>query len=132
MTPNHIYLIYMYKEDLELNSLQVLICHKIQANQPLQITHTHTHTHIYIYIYSYVSLSLSLSLSVCLSCPEDIHDILIFLFVLDTSTKKYVNEQKFILRPIYLNWLVSDISRVLIMIIIIISNYCTKTMYQNE
>ena len=26
--PNHIYLIYMYKEDLALNSLQWLICYK--------------------------------------------------------------------------------------------------------
>ena len=28
--PNHIYLIYMYKEDLALNNLQWLICHKNQ------------------------------------------------------------------------------------------------------
>ena len=27
--PNHIYLIYMYKEDLALNNLQWLICHKM-------------------------------------------------------------------------------------------------------
>ena len=26
--PNHIYLIYMYKEDLALNNLQWVICHK--------------------------------------------------------------------------------------------------------
>ena len=32
--PNQIiYLIYMYKEDLALNNLQVLICHKTQPNQ---------------------------------------------------------------------------------------------------
>ena len=31
--PNHIYLIYMYKEDLALNNLQWLICHKTQPNQ---------------------------------------------------------------------------------------------------
>ncbi len=30
--PNHIYLIYMYKEDLALNNLQWLICHKTQPN----------------------------------------------------------------------------------------------------
>ena len=29
--PNHIYLIYMYKEDLALNNLQWLICHKTQT-----------------------------------------------------------------------------------------------------
>ena len=28
MFANHIYLIHMYKEDLELNNQQVLICHK--------------------------------------------------------------------------------------------------------
>ena len=32
---NHIYLIYMYKEDLALNNLQWLICHKTQPNQIL-------------------------------------------------------------------------------------------------
>ena len=31
--PNHIYLIYKYKEDLALNNLQWLICHKTQLNQ---------------------------------------------------------------------------------------------------
>ena len=31
--PNPIYLIYMYKEDLALNNLQWLICHKTQPNQ---------------------------------------------------------------------------------------------------
>ena len=30
---NHIYLIYMYKEDLALINLQRLICHKVQPNQ---------------------------------------------------------------------------------------------------
>ena len=29
----HIYLIYMYKDDLALNNLQWLICHKNQPNQ---------------------------------------------------------------------------------------------------
>ena len=35
--PNHIYLIYMYKEDLALNNLQGLICHKTNqpTNQPM-------------------------------------------------------------------------------------------------
>ena len=33
MFTNHIYLIYMYKEDLALNNLQWLICHKTQQNQ---------------------------------------------------------------------------------------------------
>ena len=31
--PNHIYLIYMYKEDLALNNLQWLTCHKTEPNQ---------------------------------------------------------------------------------------------------
>ena len=31
--PNHMYLIYMYKEDLALNNLQWLTCHKSQQNQ---------------------------------------------------------------------------------------------------
>ena len=30
---NHIYLIYMYKQDLALNNLQWLICHETQPNQ---------------------------------------------------------------------------------------------------
>ena len=34
---NHVYLIYMYKDDLVLNNLQWLICHKIQPNQILYI-----------------------------------------------------------------------------------------------
>ena len=34
---NHIYLIYMYKEDLALNNLQWLICHKTQQNQIIYI-----------------------------------------------------------------------------------------------
>ena len=48
-----------------------------------------------------------------LSCPYDILDILLF-FVPDTSVKKYVNEQKFIIRPIYPNWHVRDVSHVVI------------------
>ena len=32
-----IYLIYMYKEDLALNNLQWLICHKTQPNQIIYI-----------------------------------------------------------------------------------------------
>ena len=35
--PNHIYLIYMYKEDLALNNLQWLICRKTQLNQIIYI-----------------------------------------------------------------------------------------------
>ena len=31
--PFHIYLIYIYKEDLALNNLQWLICHKAQQSQ---------------------------------------------------------------------------------------------------
>ena len=30
---NHIYLIYMYNEDLALNNLQWLICHKTKPNE---------------------------------------------------------------------------------------------------
>ena len=33
MFVNHIYLIYKYKEDLALNNLQRLICHKAKQNQ---------------------------------------------------------------------------------------------------
>ena len=33
MFTNHIYLIYMYKQDLVLNDLQLLRCHKTQPNQ---------------------------------------------------------------------------------------------------
>ena len=32
MFTNYIYLIYMYKEDLALDNLQVLICHRTQPN----------------------------------------------------------------------------------------------------
>ena len=35
--PNPLYLIYMYKENLALNNLQWLICHKTQPNQILYI-----------------------------------------------------------------------------------------------
>ena len=35
--PNSTYLIYMYKEDLALNNLQWLICHKTQPNQIIYI-----------------------------------------------------------------------------------------------
>ena len=38
--PNHIYLIYMYKEYLALNNLQWLICHQTQPNQTRPSTHT--------------------------------------------------------------------------------------------
>ena len=40
--PNHIYLIYIYKEDLALNNQQWLICHKTRpTNQPTyQPNHT--------------------------------------------------------------------------------------------
>ena len=35
---NHIYLIFMHKEDLALNNLQWLICHKTQpTNQPFPL-----------------------------------------------------------------------------------------------
>ena len=30
---NHVYLIYMYKQDLALNNQQVLICYKTKPNQ---------------------------------------------------------------------------------------------------
>ena len=50
-----IYLIYMYKKDLALNTLQGLICIKTYQTKHTYKksihTHTHTHTHIYIYIY---------------------------------------------------------------------------------
>ena len=36
--PNHIYLIYMYKEGLALNNLQWLICHKNQPTNQLHST----------------------------------------------------------------------------------------------
>ena len=35
--PNHIYLMYMYKEDLALNNLQWLIGHKTKPNQNIYI-----------------------------------------------------------------------------------------------
>ena len=35
--PNPIFLIYMYKEDLALNNLQWLICHKAQPNEIMYI-----------------------------------------------------------------------------------------------
>ena len=34
MFTNHVYLIYMYKQDLALNNLPGLICHKRKTNQP--------------------------------------------------------------------------------------------------
>ena len=33
MFTNHMYLIYMYKEDLALYNLQWLVCHKTQSNE---------------------------------------------------------------------------------------------------
>ena len=47
---NHIYLIYMYKEDLALDNQQRLIYHKKQATNQHMHTHTNIHTHTYIYI----------------------------------------------------------------------------------
>ena len=37
MFTNHVYLVYMYKEDLALNNQQWLICYKSQPNQILYI-----------------------------------------------------------------------------------------------
>ena len=37
MFTTHMYLIYMYKEDMALNNLQCLICHKTQPNQIIYI-----------------------------------------------------------------------------------------------
>ena len=37
--PNHIYLIYMYKEDLALDNLQWLICHKTKRNETFFFEH---------------------------------------------------------------------------------------------
>ena len=37
---NHIYLLYMYKQDLALNNLQWLICHKTKQNQDDGFYHT--------------------------------------------------------------------------------------------
>ena len=34
---NHIYLLHMYKEDLALNNLQWLICHKSQTKKIIYI-----------------------------------------------------------------------------------------------
>ena len=51
--PNHIYLIYLYKEDLVLNNLQLLICHETQPNQILYFNIYVNPTqpnHIYLYI----------------------------------------------------------------------------------
>ena len=45
--PKHIYLIYLYEEDLALNNLHCLICHK-KPNQMLY------NSYIYIYIYIYI------------------------------------------------------------------------------
>ena len=49
--PNHIYLIYMYKEDLVLNDLQWLICHKTQLLHFILAKQTTHYIYIYIYIY---------------------------------------------------------------------------------
>ena len=35
--PNHIYLMYMFKEDLALSNQQWLICHNVQPNQIIYI-----------------------------------------------------------------------------------------------
>ena len=40
----------MYEEDLALNNLQWLICHKTESNVLILTKHPHTHIHI-IYIY---------------------------------------------------------------------------------
>ena len=34
--PYHVYLIYIYKEDLALNNLRWLMCHKTQPNKETQ------------------------------------------------------------------------------------------------
>ena len=38
--PNHIYLIYMYKEDLALNNLQWLMCLKTKPNEMIYVLYT--------------------------------------------------------------------------------------------
>ena len=90
--PNHIYLIYTYKEDLAANNYQGCICHKIQPTNFLRSLSLSLSLSLSIYIYIYyvcmcvcvwecvygcvpmrvreyvcMSLSLSLSLSLFLS-----------------------------------------------------------------
>ena len=35
---HHMYLIYMYQEDLALNKLHMLICHKTKPNQCVEVS----------------------------------------------------------------------------------------------
>ena len=55
--PNHIYFMYRYKEDLALNILQWLICHKLQPNQTISI--------LYIYMYKEDLVLNNLQLLIC-------------------------------------------------------------------
>ena len=68
------------------------------------------------------------------SCLGDIYGILIFI-VPDTSATKYVNEQKFIIRPIYPSLFVRDMSRIIMIKNCIdykLRNYCCERRYQND
>ena len=46
--PNHIYLIYMYKQDLALNNLQGLICHKTHPTNLMGYLLLNSYIYIYI------------------------------------------------------------------------------------
>ena len=70
--------------------------HKVNLWQPTRLQY------IYIYIYMCVCVCVCL-----LSIPDDIPDILSVLAP-DNSTVKHVTELKFIIRPIYLGWLVRN------------------------
>ena len=61
--PNHIYLIYVYIEDLALNNLQWLICHQTQPNQIIYIYHHHHHHHVALVARISLTLSRHFSLS---------------------------------------------------------------------
>ena len=59
MFTNHIYLIYMYKEELALDNLKWFICHKTKPTASSDTSVSLNSLLLYIYIYIYICFVLS-------------------------------------------------------------------------
>ena len=78
MKPNHIYLIYMYKEDLALNNQQWLICHKTQPNQ---------RSYILIYMYKQDLALNNIQWLICHKTqPKPNHIYLVYMYKQDLAS----------------------------------------------
>ena len=68
--PNHIYLIYMYKNGLALNNLQGLICYDSKPNQKLFLTEDFDFVHFKEYFFGKLQFPSGYDLP-CLSPVQD-------------------------------------------------------------